>query len=145
MSFIGLASKQVISTMLLHLLDIRFQRSLHDRPWISPCIKSISIELDITIPVIASQLSRYCDDISNRLWCRQQKKDHASETRNWPFVRSPVNSPGQWRGALMFSLICVWINGWVNNHVAGDLRRHRAHYDVIVMSMLFSRTFGILI
>ena len=30
----------------------------------------------------------------------------------------PVNSPhkGQWRGALMFSLICVWINGWVNNH-----------------------------
>ena len=34
--------------------------------------------------------------------------------RNWPFVRSPVNSPhkGQWCGALMFSLICVWINGW---------------------------------
>ena len=33
----------------------------------------------------------------------------------------------------MFSLICVWINGWVNNREAGDLRRHRAHYDVIVM------------
>ena len=55
--------------------------------------------------------------------------------RNWPFVRgihrSPVNSPhkGQWRGALMFSLICVWIN----NREAGDLRRYRAHYDVIVM------------
>ena len=36
--------------------------------------------------------------------------------RNWPFVRgihrSQVNSPhkGQWHGALMFSLICVWIN-----------------------------------
>ena len=40
---------------------------------------------------------------------------------------------GQWRGALMFSLICVWINGWVNNREAGDLRRYRAHYDVIVM------------
>ena len=40
---------------------------------------------------------------------------------------------GQWRGALMFSLICVWINGWVNNRKAGDLRRYRAHYDVIVM------------
>ena len=25
------------------------------------------------------------------------------------------------------------INGWVNNREAGDLRRHRAHYDVIVM------------
>ena len=33
------------------------------------------------------------------------------------------------------SLICAWINGWVNNRKAGDLRRHRAHYDVTVMSM----------
>ena len=33
----------------------------------------------------------------------------------------------------MLSLICVWINGWVNNREAGDLRRHRCHYDVIVM------------
>ena len=51
----------------------------------------------------------------------------------------PVNSPhkGQWRGALMFSLICVWINDWVNNREAGDLRRYRAHYDVIVMRWLF--------
>ena len=40
---------------------------------------------------------------------------------------------GHWGGALMFSLICAWINGWINNHEAGDLRRHRAHYDVIVM------------
>ena len=23
-----------------------------------------------------------------------------------------------------------WINGWVNNGEAGDLRRHRSHYDV---------------
>ena len=59
--------------------------------------------------------------------------------RYLPFVRGihrpAVNSPhnGQWRGALMFSLICVWINGWVNNLEAGDLRRNRAHYDVIVM------------
>ena len=59
--------------------------------------------------------------------------------RYWPFVRgihrSPVNSPhkGQWRGSLMFSLICVWINDWVNNREAGGLRRCRAHYDVTVM------------
>ena len=32
-----------------------------------------------------------------------------------------------------FSLICVWINGWVNNREAADLRRYRAHYDVTVM------------
>ena len=49
--------------------------------------------------------------------------------------RSPVNSPhtDQWRGALMFSLICAWTNGWVNNQDSGDMRRHRAYYDVTVM------------
>ena len=56
-----------------------------------------------------------------------------------PFVRgihrSPVNSPhkGQWRGALMVSLIYAWINDWINNRKAGDLGRHRAHYDGTVM------------
>ena len=65
------------------------------------------------------------------------KKKHFP--RYWAFVRgihrTPVNSPhkGQWRGALMYSLICAWINGWVNNREAGDLRRHRAHYDVTVI------------
>ena len=59
--------------------------------------------------------------------------------RYWPFVRGihrwPVNSPhkGQWRRALMFSLICVWINDWINNREAGDLRRYRGHYDVTLM------------
>ena len=33
----------------------------------------------------------------------------------------------------MFSLICVWINGWVNSREAGDLRGNQVHYDVIVM------------
>ena len=59
--------------------------------------------------------------------------------RYWPFVwgihRSPVNSlhKGQWRRALMFTFINAWINGWVSNGEAVDLRRHRAHYDVIVI------------
>ena len=43
---------------------------------------------------------------------------------------------GQWRGALMFSVICVWINGWLNNREAGDLRCYRTHYDVIVMTCI---------
>ena len=61
--------------------------------------------------------------------------------RYWNFVRgihrSLVNSThkGQWHGALMFSLICAWINGWVNNGEAGDLRRHHAHYDVTLMAL----------
>ena len=68
--------------------------------------------------------------------------------RYWPVLRgirrSPVNSPhkGQWRGALMFSLICVWINSCVNNCEAGDLRRHRARYDVSVMIEAYSQRHG---
>ena len=66
--------------------------------------------------------------------------------RYWPFLRgihrSPVNSPhkGQWRQPLMFSLICVWINGWVNNGEAGDLRCHRAHNDVAVTCTFYDVT-----
>ena len=59
--------------------------------------------------------------------------------RYWPFVRGihrwPGNSPhkGQWRWALMFSLICAWPNSWGNYRDAGSLRRHCAHYDATVM------------
>ena len=63
--------------------------------------------------------------------------------RHWPFVRgihrSPVNSPhkGQWCWALMFSLICTWKRGWVNNWDARNLRRYHAHYDITVMCDFF--------
>ena len=52
----------------------------------------------------------------------------------WPFVRGNSPHKGQWRGASMFSLICAWINAWVNNRKAGDLKRTRAHYNVSVMT-----------
>ena len=58
----------------------------------------------------------------------------------WPLVWGihgpPVDSPhqGQWRGALMLSLISPWIYGWVKNREAGVFRRRRAHYDVTVMN-----------
>ena len=74
-----------------------------------------------------------------RFGCMMTSKRYKKNPRYWPFVReihrSPVNSPhqGQWRGALMFSLICDWITGWVNNHESGDLISHRAHYDVTVI------------
>ena len=79
------------------------------------------------------------DDVLQRSWHDDVTK-WKHFPRYWSFVRgihrSPVNSPhkGQWRGALMFTLICARINGWVNNREAGDLRRNRAHYDVIVIN-----------
>ena len=81
----------------------------------------------------------------NEIWMKITWWRHQIETfpRNWPFVRgiqrSQVNSQhkGQWRGAFMFSLICTWINGSVNNREAGDLSRHRIHYDVTVMGSFY--------
>ena len=73
------------------------------------------------------------------LWCHDNIIKWKQFPRFWPFVRgnhrSAVGGPhkGQWRGALMFSLICAWANGSVNNWYAGDLRRHRAYYGVTVV------------
>ena len=43
----------------------------------------------------------------------------------------PTQRPVTW--SFDDSLIWAWINTWVNNREAGDLRCYRAHYDVIVM------------
>ena len=56
--------------------------------------------------------------------------------RYWPSVSSPHK--GEWHGALVFCLICAWINGWAHNRDAGDLRRHSAHYDVTAMILIHS-------
>ena len=58
--------------------------------------------------------------------------------RYWPFVRGihrwiPLTKASDTE--LWCFLRFAWINGWVNNRGAGDLSRHRAHYDVIVMSL----------
>ena len=40
----------------------------------------------------------------------------------------------KWQVSWSFDFfICAWIIRWVNNRKVGDLRRHRAHYDVIEM------------
>ena len=96
--------------------------------WVRP-IKNQSVGTNAALFSFSWQFHKLHDDVIKWKHFR----------RYWPFVRwihrSPVNShhKGQWRGALMFSLICARINDWVNNHQAGDLRRHRAHYDVTVM------------
>ena len=54
-----------------------------------------------------------CGEFTGHRWIPPTKASHAEL---WCFL---------WSGP--------WINGWVNNHEAGDLRRHRAHYDVTIM------------
>ena len=68
-------------------------------------------------------------------WCHQMETFSAllAICEGNTTVTSGSPHKGQWRGALMFSLICAWTNGWANHRDAGDLRRHRAHYNVAVM------------
>ena len=111
-------------------------RYLYPYPWICPTWRtsvstSVYLNHTATLPWFRHQTQQIHDDVI--------KWKHFP--RYWPFVRgihrSPVNSPqkGQWRGALMFSFICPWIKSSVNIREAGDLKRYRAHYDVIVMSI----------
>ena len=74
---------------------------------------------------------------------RQQWWRHQMETfsallaicaGNSPFTGEFPAHKGQWNEALMLSLICDWINSWVNNREAGDFRRNRTHYDVTVIN-----------
>ena len=79
----------------------------------------------------------YWTEMKKTWWRHQMESFSASLAFVWGIHRSTVNSPhkGQWRGALMFSFICAWINGWVKNHEAGYLRRHRSHHVVIEMNI----------
>ena len=113
----------------IYKIQINSKRHLPN-PWLTNDNKTLQCVNFVVIPwdIVYNKATIHDDVI---------KWKHLS--RYWTFVRgihrSPVNSPhkGQWRGALLFSLICAWINGWVNNREAGVLRRHLAHYDVTVM------------
>ena len=48
-------------------------------------------------------------------------------------VSMMTSSNGNICGALMFSVICAGLNGWIDDREAGDLRCYRAHGDVTVM------------
>ena len=77
-------------------------------------------------------------------WCRHQMGTFNAllvHCKGNPPVDSPIK--GQWRRALMSSLIYAWTNGWANNRDAGDMRRHRTHIDVTVMASWHGNAFGI--
>ena len=103
------------------------------------------------VAIVCEQRNRKCfistDDYSLYIqvniwicssWWRQQMETFSTLLALYAGShQSSVNFPHkrQLRGALTFSLTSAWINDWVNNLEAGDLRRHRAHYDAIVMCL----------
>ena len=106
---------------------------LHSSPGGAPSVQTRPIQgLCLNIKTVLSLKGEFIP------WWRHQMETISASLAIYVrgIHRSPVNSShkGQWRGALMFSLICAWINDWVNNRETGDLRRHRAHHDVTVMA-----------
>ena len=62
--------------------------------------------------------------------------------RHWPFVRRVLRSPVRWIPPQMpvtrgfHGFLDLRLNkGWVKNRDAGDLKRHNADYDVIVIAL----------
>ena len=90
----------------------------------------IMMVVDVLVPIWHQDISNHYDDIGHTMYIRSNPlwwdQDDVIKWKHfppyWHFVRgihrSLVNSPhkGQWHGAMMFSLIYAWINGWVNNH-----------------------------
>ena len=123
-------------TQALAGLIVCFQVLVHQIPlWFlsSVCVERITIRTVAAFKcLLGAHHTPLFDDVIN--W------KHLPRYR--PSVRgihrSPVIFPhkGQWRVALMFSLICAWISRWVNNGEAADLGHHRAHYGVTVMFMI---------
>ena len=132
--------------------SLAFVREIHRWPMDSPHKGPVTLKMFPCDDVIMNEVKfKGMDKID---WCQTKTKcskheanaffswwRHQMETFSALLAICAGNSTvpgefphkGQWRGALLFSLICVWINGWVNDRQVGDLRRYRTHYDVIVM------------
>ena len=84
MSILSLAApRSLLSERRLTVFNIlkKFQIFLRERPWISPWIQLTSNELNITVHVITSQFSSYCDVTNKRFWRHQQNVNPAIEAR----------------------------------------------------------------
>ena len=86
----------------------------------------------LLLSIYPNRCNSLADRIPSARWRHQMEK--LSALLALCAGNSPVTGEfphkGQWRGALMFSSICVL-------NKAGDLRRHHAHYDVIVMDFSY--------
>ena len=89
------------------------------------------------------QMSRQGCRLSGQTWwCHQMETFSALLTLCAGNSSVTGEFPSQRAGdvELWCSLICAWTNGRANNRDAGDLRRHRAHYDVTVNEGGIQRT-----
>ena len=100
-------------------------------PALSHCLNECSL---VTKSVLWHSLeNNFNRSSTSSSWWRHQKETFSALT--FCAGNSPITGEvsAQRPVTRRFDVFCTWINGWVNNREAGDLRRHRAHYDVILM------------
>ena len=103
----------------------------------TPCIcMCICICICICIYIYIQTINTSCDLSLYVPRCHDDVIKWKYFPRYWPFVQGIHRRPhkDQWRGALLFPLICASMNDWVNNREDGDLRSHGVHFDVTLMS-----------
>ena len=106
----------------------------------SPVTGEFPAQRDNNAEIFSIWWLRHAGTTPHRIYDDTIKRNH--HPRHWPFVRGihrlPMDSPhkGQWRGSLIFPLMCAWTNGWAKNWDAGDLTRHRAHYGVTLILIM---------
>ena len=99
-----------------------------------PFVRGIHHYSDAIMDPIASQITSLTIVYSSVYSGADQRKHLSSAS----LASNAGNVSIWWRhhdnkGYLMFSLSYAWTNVWANHRHAGDLRRHRAYYDVTVM------------
>ena len=91
---------------------------LHLTKYQRPSDRSRSTDIDLTYISNHYISNQYLIDFA---WWRHQMETFSTLLALCVGNLPPPPPKDQCRGALMFSLIYAWINGWVNNHEAGDL------------------------
>ena len=108
-----------------------------DKPLSEPMMVSLLTHICVARPQWVNPMGSGCLFVCQ--WTGSKWRDDVSKWEHfpcyWPFVRGIHWSPreGQWYGALMFSSMCLWTNGWTNSGVVRYLRHHDAHCDFSVM------------
>ena len=88
---------------------------------VTNCFGAHSRVIFVFISIVAAQIGKWTP--------KEPSRDH------WWNPRTKASDAELW-----CLLCCAWINGRVNNHEAGDSRRHRPHYDVTVMDCVTADT-----
>ena len=132
LKYSGMSSSSITASKSLKLTRMGSKGHLQGSPRRTNSSGHPSAKCSSNMPQTSSY---WLQHIAGPPWWRHQMETFSALLAICTGITGGFRRKGQWRGALMFSLIYVWTERWVNNRASGDLRRHRTHYDVTVVSV----------